>query len=94
MKKYIILVLIALGFMGCAKSTDMEIEGKLSVKGSEPHSYLSIKDTQSKKNYKIKNQESFDLMGKQKQIVKIRAKLIKEAVGPGFPAVIEVVEVK
>lgn len=89
-----ILVLVALGFMGCANSADMEIEGKLSVKGSEPHSYLSIKDTQSKKNYKIQNKESFDLMHKQKQTVKIRAKFIKEAVGPGFPAVIRVVEVK
>jgi uncharacterized protein YcfL len=94
MKKYMILVLVALGFMGCAKSTDMEIEGKLSVKGSEPHSYLSIKDTQSKTSYKIQNRESFDLTTKQKQTVKIRAKLVKEAVGPGFPAVIEVVEVK
>ncbi len=33
-------------------------------------------------------------MQKQNQTVKVEAILIKKAIGPGFPAVIEVVEVK
>lgn len=85
---------MTLSILGCANSAYMELEGKIAVKGSEPFTYLAIKDTKSRKSYKIKNKESFDLMHKQKQVIKIKAELIKEAVGPGFPAVIKVVEVK
>ena len=92
--KSIVGVLMALSILGCANSSDIELEGKLAVKGSEPFTYLSIKDKTTKKSYKIQNKESFDLMHKQKQIVKVKAELIKKAVGPGFPAVIRVVEVK
>ena len=81
-------------FMGCAQDNVMEIEGRVAVKGSSPHTYLSIKDSKSQQSYKIQNQAEFDLMRKQNQTVKVKAVLIKEAIGPGFPAVIEVVEVK
>jgi len=94
MKKTIAGVLIMLSIIGCANSIEVELEGKIAMKGSEPFSYLSIKDKESSKSYKIQNKESFDLMHKQKQVVKVKAELIKEAVGPGFPAVIKVVEVK
>jgi len=94
MKKYIILGLITLSFVSCANSTELELEGRLAVKGSSVHTYLVIEDKKSHKNYKIQNKESFNLMNRQKQTVKIKAKLVKEAIGPGFPAVIEVVEVK
>jgi len=83
-----------MGFIGCAQDNMIELEGRVAVKGSSPHTYLSIKDSKSHKSYKIQNQEKFDLMKKQNQTVKIEAILIKEAIGPGFPAVIEVVEVK
>jgi len=94
MKKYIILGFTALGFMGCTQSNDLDLEGRLAVKGSSVHTYLVIEDKKSHKNYKIQNKENFNLMNRQKQTVKIKAKLVKEAIGPGFPAVIEVVEVK
>lgn len=93
MKKIFILLTI-LALTGCANDTIIEIEGRVSMKGSSPHNYLSIKDSQNLKSYKIQNQSQFDLMRKQNQTVKIKAVLIKEAVGPGFPAVIEVIEVK
>ncbi|RLD40312.1 MAG: hypothetical protein DRI88_13760 [Bacteroidetes bacterium] len=80
--------------MGCTQSNDLDLEGRLAVKGSSIHTYLVIEDQKSHKNYKIQNKESFNLMKRQKQTVKIKAKLVKEAIGPGFPAVIEVVEVK
>jgi hypothetical protein len=80
--------------MGCAQENMMELEGRVAVKGSEPHTYLSIKDTKTQKSYKIQNQAKFDLMKKQNQTVKVKAVLIKEAIGPGFPAVVEVVEVE
>jgi len=94
MKKYILGVFIMLGMVGCANSNEIELEGKIAMKGAEPFSYLSIRDKQSRKSYKIQNQESFDLMHKQKQVVKVKAEIVKEAVGPGFPAVIKVIEVK
>ncbi len=83
-----------IGFLGCAQDNVMELEGRVAVKGSSPHTYLSIKDSKSQKSYKIQNQVEFDLMTKQNQTVKVKAVLIKEAIGPGFPAIIEVVEVK
>ena len=93
--KKIIIVLSLIGlFLGCAQDHVMELEGRVAMKGSSPHTYLSIKDGKSQKSYKIANQAEFDLMTKQNQTVKVKAVLIKEAIGPGFPAVIEVVEVK
>ncbi len=92
--KKILITLTLLGFIGCAQDNIMELEGRVAMKGSSPHTYLSIKDNKSQKSYKIQNQAKFDLMKKQNQTVKVKAVLIKEAIGPGFPAVIEVVEVK
>ena len=92
--KKLIIALSLIGLIGCAQDNMMEIEGRVAMKGSSPHTYLSIKDNKSQKSYKIQNQAEFDLMTKQNQTVKLKAVLIKEAVGPGFPTVIEVVEVK
>ena len=92
--KKIIIGLALMGLIGCAQNNTMELEGRLSVKGSFVHTYLNIKDIKSNKSYKIQNQESFDLMQKQNQMVKVKVKLIKKAIGPGFPAVVEVLEVK
>jgi len=94
MKRSILILTMVFGFIGCANSMDMDLEGKIAVQGSEPFAYLTIKDKKTKKSYKIENKESFDLMHKQNKVIKIKAELIKEAVGPGFPAVIKVVEVK
>jgi hypothetical protein len=92
--KKIFILLSFIGIIGCAQDNLMELEGRVAMKGSSPHTYLSIKDSKSQKSYKIQNQSEFDLMKKQNQMVKVKAVLIKDALGPGFPAVIEVVEVK
>ena len=92
--KKLLLGLSLIGLIGCAQDNIIELEGRVAMKGSSPHAYLSIKDSKSQKSYKIQNQAKFDLMKKQNQIVKVEAVLVKEAFGPGFPAVIEVVEVK
>ena len=83
-----------MGFTGCSQDHIIELEGRVAVKGSSPHTYLSIRDKESDKSYKIQNSGSFNLMNRQNQTVEVKATLIKEAVGPGFPAVIEVIEVK
>jgi hypothetical protein len=77
--KKIIIGLALMGLIGCAQNNTMELEGRLSVKGSSVHTYLNIKDIKSNKSYKIQNQESFDLMQKQNQTVKVKVKLIKKA---------------
>ncbi|EIF51547.1 hypothetical protein [Sulfurovum sp. AR] len=92
--KKLIIILTFLGFIGCAQDNVMELEGRVAMKGSSPHTYLSIKDTKTQTSYKIQNQAKFDLEKKQNQTIKVKAVLIKESIGPGFPAVIEVVEVQ
>ena len=95
MKKKIIVYALTLGaLMGCAQNGNLELEGGLYVKGSAPHSYLVIEDQGSHKSYKIQNPKTFNLEKRQKEIVQLKAKLIQKAIGPGFPAVIEVTEVK
>ncbi len=81
-----------MGFTGCTGEKMIELEGRLSVKGSEPHAYLNIEDNKSQKSYNIQNRNDFGLMQKQNRAVKLKVKLIKEAVGPGFPAVVEVID--
>jgi len=93
MIKKLLVGIVAMGFIGCAESQTVVLEGKVSVKGSFPH-YLNIKDIKSNKSYQIQNAEQFDLMKKQNQILKVEVKLIKEAIGPGFPAVVEVLQIQ
>ncbi len=94
--KKILAGLTLIGLLGCAQNNTMEIdvEGRVAMKGSATHSYLSIKDEKTQKSYKIQNPKPFGLEDKQNHRVKLKAKIIKEAVGPGFPAVIEVLEEK
>ena len=82
MKKLIIGLSLVGMFSFAQDNNIIHIEGRIAVKGSSPHTYLSIKDTKSHKSYKIQNQVEFDLMTKQNQTVKGKAVLIKEAVGP------------
>jgi len=93
MKKSI-LALFALSLFGCANSSLVEIEGKVAVYGSMPHTFLAIKDSKSDKYYKIKNASDFNLQNLQNRVIKVKAKILKKKIGPGFPAVIEVVELK
>jgi len=94
MGQKIISFLCSAVLLGCTQSESMELQGRIAMKGSATHSYLTIYDQRTHKSYKITNKEAFDLMRKQNQTIKLEAKLIKEAIGPGFPAVIEVTDVK
>lgn len=92
--KKLIIGLSLIGVIGCTQDNIIELEGRVAVKGSSPHTYLSIKDSKSHKSYKIQNHEKFGLMQKQDQTVKVKATVLKEAIGPGFPAVIKIVEIE
>jgi len=93
LKKILLPTLVLLGISACAQNELLDIEGEVYVKGSAPHTYIVIEDTQKHTYYKVVNGKAFDLMHKQKQTVHIKAKAIKEAIGPGFPAEIEVVSI-
>ena len=102
-----IFVLLAslLGFVSCAESIDQTpkaeashaksdlktLQGRIAMKGSSRMRYLAI--VTHGQTYKISNPSAFDLSNKQNHTLSLQAKLIKAAVGPGFPAVIKVVEI-
>ena len=86
----ITIIIFLLG--GCMNAT--EIVGKVKVKGSSPHTYLVIEDSKTHKSYKIKNADDFNLENMQNEILKLKVKVIKESIGPGFPAIVEVLNVK
>ena len=96
MKKYILYAAVAAGVtVGCAKDAQtIELRGGLYMKGSSPHNYLVIEDQKSHQQYKIRNARVFKLAKKQKQTVTLKVKLVKKAAGPGFPAMVDVVEIK
>jgi len=85
-------ILAALSLLGCASSADTTLEGKVAVKGSMPHTYLVIEDKATHKDYRIVNPKDFNLINMQNKIVKIKAEVVKKAIGPGFPAEIKVIE--
>ena len=102
-----IFVLLAslLGFVSCAESIDQEpkaeashaksdimiLQGRIAMKGSSRMKYLAI--VTHGQTYKISNPSAFGLSEKQNHTLSLQAKLIKASVGPGFPAVIEVVTI-
>jgi len=91
------MLLAALGLgSGCSGSQAklLELEGGIYLKGSVPHTYLVIEDRHTHRMYKIDNPASFDLIHRQKHVVKVQAKLLDEEKGPGDPATIEVVKVE
>jgi len=94
MKKIFILLLGVLSLVGCSEGDTSDVTGRIAMKGSSIHSYLVIEDTKTHKALKINNYKAFDLEKRQNEIVTLNVKLIKKAVGSGFPAVVEVVEVK
>jgi len=92
MKKSILQIL-TLSILGYANNSPlMTIEGKIAVYGSAPHSFLAIKDSKNHKYYKIKNSKDFNLKKLQNRVIKIKAKILKKRIGPGFPAIIKVVK--
>ncbi len=85
--------LCAVVLIACANEKTIDITGKIYVKGNEPFSGLVIEDIKDHQSYKITNAKRFDLLHKQQQTVRIKAKRVKKALGPGFPAEIEVIEI-
>jgi hypothetical protein len=85
--------IIFLGLIGCTKGYTLTIEGKISINGYAQHSYISVKDKISQLTYKLKNGSDFNLTNRQHENIKLKIKVLKKAVGPGFPAIVEVMKV-
>ncbi len=93
-KRLLTLLFASLSLLACAEGDIAEVSGRLAMKGSSVHTYLAIEESRSHKILKIANKEDFNLMQRQNEIVTLKVKLLKKAIGPGFPAVVEVLEVK
>lgn len=73
----------------------LTLRGKLAVVGiTSRTSYLAIDDIKSDKRYQIQNPDTFHLMERQNETVALKAKLLKAANPPAWPALIKVLEVK
>jgi len=96
MKKLLSLILAASSIFAMSARQNVQtitITGKISVYGNMPHTYIAIKDLNNKL-YKIENAKEYNLNNYQNKTVKIIAIKIKDSIGPGFPAVIKVIEFK
>jgi len=106
LKEGLLAILIVFGFIwGCGgpfnpiSASDMEkmekvgivtINGKISIKGNEPHIYLSLTtdnniEYQLTGDYKNKIREEY-----QQQVITLEGKITRKAIGPGFPALFQV----
>jgi hypothetical protein len=94
MKRIVIVLFSMMGFIACSEGDTADITGRIAMKGSSVHTYLVLEDTQTKKSVKLVNYKAFHLDKRQNEILTLKVKLVKKAVGPGFPAEVEVVEVK
>ncbi len=67
-------------------SQRMQLKGKISVKGSEPHTYLCL-STDSRTDYRLTG-ELKDLIWTrfQQEMMTLEGVVSKKALGPGFPA--------
>ena len=81
------------GVLACTPGDIGSITGRIAIKGAAIHTYLVIEDTQNHQILKLNNYRTFQLEKRQNEIVTLKVKYIKAAIGPGFPAEAEVVEV-
>jgi hypothetical protein len=93
MNKVGIFFIVMFLSIGCASEKTKVISGYITVKGNAPHSYIVIEDKKNHNEYKIKNAKAFNLAHRQREKLTMEVSWIKDAVGPGFPAVIKVVNI-
>jgi len=89
----VLSLFIGLFTIGCAQPKTTTLSGYIFVKGSAPHSYVALEDKEHHVDYKIENAKAFHLAQRQREKVTMEVVLLKEAVGPGFPAVVHVVKI-
>jgi uncharacterized protein YcfL len=95
MKNFLYLLLVGVIVSGCTSdSSSLSVDGRVYIKGSEPHTYVVIEDSSNHKKYKVVNPKDFDLKNRQRELVSVEAKVISPAKGALSPEEIEVLRVK
>lgn len=85
------LLISALGFLLLAAGCKT-IEGRVAVKGSEPHTYLVIET--DKQSYEIVGEHKDLLYSEhQNKQIKVKGKVLKEADGHLMPGEFEVIKI-
>ena len=88
--KTVLIVFAVTMILSCKTVT---LKGKIAVKGNEPHTYLVLILEQNLE-YAIVGDLRQEIWTKyQGQVIKVQGKIVKQAVGPGFPAELEVSEI-
>lgn len=70
-------------------SERIKVEGRLSVKGHEPFTYLALTESGGK-SYKIIGEHKHELYRLQGHIIRVEGIRVQEDKGPGIPSVLEV----
>ncbi|MCY4442174.1 MAG: hypothetical protein OXE53_18445 [Deltaproteobacteria bacterium] len=87
------LALVALALSGCLSSSEhldearrepVELSGRVVVTGSEPNVMLVIVTDDS--HYELVGEFAQDLWKLQQRQVTVRGRIVRQALGPGFPA--------
>lgn len=76
-----------------SKGEAMILTGDIAMRGSSRTRFLSITEAGSGIQYKILNPQAYNLDSKQNHTLTLKVKLHKAAIGAGFPAEIEVLEI-
>ena len=82
----------ALALFGLASCLSMTLQGRISVKGNEPHTYLALSTGESEYSLVGPLRDSL-LKQYQGKYLKVRGEIVKEALGPGYPAEFEVQDI-
>ena len=86
-------ILGALLLGACMNGQNIELEGTVKYVGATPHHYLALEDNK-RHLFKISNPQAFGVEKLQNRKVRVKVELVKEAVGPGFPAVVKIISIE
>ena len=81
-----ILFILSIFFISCGDT----IEGRVAMKGNEPHTYLSIVTEKGQEFRIVGKLEKKISKNYQGNTIKIRGEIVKNGVGAGFPPHIDV----
>ncbi len=84
------LILIAAGTSSCRSVT---FHGKVAVRGSEPHTYLSLLSADKGEAALVGPLRDEIEANYQGRYIKVEGRVVKKAAGPGFPAELEVIRI-
>ena len=84
-----ILFILNIFFISCGDT----IEGRVAMKGNEPHTYLSIVTEKGQEFRIVGKLENKIAKNYQGNTIRIKGGIVKKGVGPGFPPHIDVVEI-